>query len=98
MTTSLMRLVIACVLCGASLAAFAAHGGSRGLAGGMSFGHMSAAGVTNTNGPNAADRDKGQARAEDRMSAAGASHQRAHQAHGKGKRHRPQALLTEQQR
>ncbi len=87
-----MKLLIACLLAGASLAAYAGHGG--GAAGGMSSGHMSAAGLANTNSPNAADRDKGRARAEDRRSAAAAEH--AHRTRGKGKAHRTQALLNEQ--
>jgi hypothetical protein len=40
--------------------------GSRGGAGGQSASHMSAQGLANTNGPNAADRDFGAKRAADR--------------------------------
>jgi hypothetical protein len=48
---------------------------------------MSSQGLTNTNGPNAADRDKGQARAEDRRSASGLAHHQVtkHASHGKKK-------------
>ena len=92
-------VVVACLLAGASVSAFAGHGGGGGSPGGMSSGHMSGAGLRNTNGPEAADRDKGLARAEDRMSAEGASHEKAQQAQGKGKRHhRSPAALTGQQR
>ena len=38
---------------------------------------MSSQGAANTNSPNAADRDKGLARAEDRMSAQGLAHEKA---------------------
>jgi hypothetical protein len=54
----------------------------------MSSQHMSASGMSNTNGPDAIDRDKGVARAEDRRSDRGASHERAKQSHGKAKPHR----------
>ncbi|KGW85602.1 hypothetical protein [Burkholderia pseudomallei] len=43
-------------------------GGAGGNAGGMSAGHMSRAGMTNTNGFDSGDRDKGIARALDRAS------------------------------
>ena len=45
--------------------------------GGASASHMSAQGKANTNGPNAADRDKGLDRAEDRKSAQGLAHSKA---------------------
>lgn len=94
-----LAVVAACLLAGASLAVFAAPGGGGGGApGGMSGGHMSAAGLTNTNGPQATDRDKGQERAEDRRSAAGASHEKAQPAQAKSKRHHPPAPSTGQQR
>jgi hypothetical protein len=48
-----------------------------GHAGGASAGHASAQGSANSNGPNAADHDTGQARAEDRRSAQGAAHSQA---------------------
>ncbi|MFM0028798.1 hypothetical protein PQR70_21335 [Paraburkholderia madseniana] len=44
----------------------AGHGGLGGNAGGMSAGHMSSKGVSNTNGFSSADRDAGLARAADR--------------------------------
>lgn len=85
-----LTIAAACLLAGASTATFAAPDGKGGSPGGMSSSHMSGSGLTNTNGPEAADRDKGQARASDRRSAAAASHGKAHQAHGNDKRHRPQ--------
>lgn len=101
-----LAVAAACLLAGASLAAFAApHGGgapggraSAGTPGGMSAGHMSATGLANTNGPQAADRDKGLDRAEDRMSAEGASHEKAQAAQAKSKRHRPPAETAAQPR
>jgi hypothetical protein len=59
-------------LCATSVPAFARGGG----AGGASMGHISSQGITNSNGPDSADRDKGRARAEDR----------AHE-HGKSQKH-----------
>ncbi len=67
-----------------------------GPSGGMSAGHISASGIANTNGPNSLDRDKGFERAEDRMSVEGASHEKAHQRHEKGKHERPQIKLDEE--
>lgn len=103
-----LAVAAACLLAGASLAAFAApHGGgggapgggvSAGTPGGMSAGHMSATGLANTNGPQAADREKGLDRAEDRMSAEGASHEKARAAQAKSKRHRPPAETAAQPR
>jgi len=61
--------------------------------GGQSAAHMSAQGLANTNGPNAADREKGRARAEQRMSDQGLAHSKAgahatntHAAKSKGKK------------
>lgn len=51
--------------------------GMHGNFGGNSSSHISAQGMANTNGPNAADRDTGTARAEDRMSASGLKHSHA---------------------
>lgn len=93
-----LAVVAACLLAGASLAVFAAPGGGGSAPGGMSGGHMSAAGLANTNGPQATDRDKGQERAEDRRSAAGASHEKAPPAPAKSKRHHSPAPSTGQQR
>lgn len=68
-------LVLTLMAAGAMTVAVApsfARGGNA-HPGGASASHMSAQGVANTNGPNAADRDKGLDRAEDRMSAQGAA-------------------------
>jgi hypothetical protein len=61
--------------------------GANAKPGGASASHMSSQGLANTNGPNAADRDKGQARAEDRRSANGLGHHKVtmHASHGKKK-------------
>ena len=45
--------------------------------GGVSASHMSPQGAANTNGPNAVDREKGLARAEQRRSASGTAHEKA---------------------
>jgi hypothetical protein len=50
---------------------------SNGNPGGHSASHISSQGLANSNGPNAADRDKGLARAEDRRSAQGSTHEKA---------------------
>ena len=70
------------LLSGLSIFAYA-HGGSAGggNAGGMSSSHISSHGLSNTNGPNALDRDRGRTRAEDRMSHQGLSHAKAGQRH-----------------
>ena len=47
-------------------------------AGGMSSSHMSTQGMTNTNGPDASDRDTGTAHAMERMNANGLDHNKAH--------------------
>jgi hypothetical protein len=49
--------------------------------GGMSSEHMSDQGQANTNGPNATDRDTGLDRSEDRASAEGLKHGKAHRSH-----------------
>jgi len=54
--------------------------------GGASASHMSPQGAANTNGPNAVDREKGLARAEQRRSASGAAHQKATTHANKGKK------------
>nr|WP_316669371.1 hypothetical protein [Ralstonia sp. LMG 19083] len=56
-------------LCATSVPAFARGGGA-------SMGHIRSQGITNSNGPDSADRDKGRARAADR----------AHE-HGKSRKH-----------
>lgn len=52
--------------------------------GGASAGHMSSAGLRNTNGPHSLDRDHGRARAADRT----ALHAVSQRHHGKIKPHR----------
>jgi hypothetical protein len=61
--------------------------GANANPGAASASHMSSQGLANTDGPNAADRDKGAARAEDRMSASGLAHHKStkHTSHGKKK-------------
>ncbi len=75
-----------------SIASARTDGG--GHSGGVSSGHVSEKSMANTNGLNAADRDKGLDRAEDRMNQQGIDHQKsgksvdaksAHSDHGKGK-------------
>ena len=65
MTMTSYRLVVG-ALAGALLVAPAAFAAGHGNAGGSSGAHMSSQGRANTNGPNAADRDFGRDRAEDR--------------------------------
>lgn len=63
-------------------------GGMGGSMGGMSGSHMSGSGLTNTNGPTAADRDLGRSRASDRRATDAArktSKDVADKAKGKGK-------------
>jgi hypothetical protein len=55
-------------------AGLAAGGGHTG---GSSGSHVSSAGMTNSNGPNSSDRDKGLARAEDRRSKEASLHSKA---------------------
>ncbi|WER49981.1 hypothetical protein CupriaWKF_23035 [Cupriavidus sp. WKF15] len=62
------------LLCAASVSAYA----KGGNAGGSSATHISNQGMANTNGPDAADRDKGQARSADRAHQHGKSGQHAH--------------------
>lgn len=85
-----LSIAIGCLLAAASATALAGHGSAgaaAGSAGGMSVGHMSSSGLSNSNGPEAADRDKGLARAEDRRSASGTSHEKAQHAGGKTRHH-----------
>lgn len=89
------RLVLATVsLLGAVAISAQARGGppagapsSARPSGGMSSNHVSMAGAANTNGPNSADRDKGQQRSTDRMSQQGLTHEKATTAHSKKKQH-----------
>lgn len=76
-TAILMMGLLACT----NAVVYARGGG--GPSGGMSSGHVSTEGVTNTNGPNAPDRDTGLSRAEDRMSAQGSAHEKAKAKHHK---------------
>lgn len=73
-------VVFACLVASSTVTA---HGGGSGSTGGMSPSNMSAAGLANGNGKHAADRDKGLARAEGRMSATGASHRNSKEKGGK---------------
>ena len=61
-------------------------GGGHGNAGGNSANHMSAQGMANTNGPNAANRAYGADRANQRASAQGLAHgkglSKTHTSHG----------------
>ena len=79
MLKKLMAISLTVLLASVSGLALAKQGGD---AGGKSDAHMSTAGATNTNGPEAVDRDKSQARAEDRRSDEGAEHDKAGK-HGK---------------
>lgn len=81
-----ISLIAAALLASLSVTAYAAHGGAGGgHMGGTSVQHMSSEGMTNTNGLNAADRDKGLARAADRRNAEATSHENADVAQGKHK-------------
>lgn len=92
MLKKLLSVVFSVALIGASGLALAKKGGE---AGGQSGSHISSEGVENTNGPNAADRDKGQERAEDRKTrdaldtdTSTDAHSHKHQNHGHhGKKH-----------
>lgn len=71
--TRLLSLIAIAILATGSMSAFAQRGGggggaggARGDFGGRSDSHISSQGLRNTNGPDAADRDKGRARAGDR--------------------------------
>ncbi|APC69081.1 MULTISPECIES: hypothetical protein [Ralstonia solanacearum species complex] len=71
------RWMVACavgLLCTVSMAAQA----KGGNAGGGSAARISSRGLANTNGPDAADRDKGRSRAADRAHQHGKSMQRKH--------------------
>lgn len=81
------------VLAGTGTVALARGGGAGGPGGGhadgMSSQHMGSQGMDNTNGPNAADRDKGLERAEDRMSEQGLAHSKADDAQSTTKHRSP---------
>ncbi|HYT15061.1 MAG TPA: hypothetical protein VEL80_01545, partial [Burkholderiales bacterium] len=66
------------MILGASGTCAYARGGAGGSpAGGMAGSHMSKQGLANTNGPMAADRDKGLDRAADRRNKEAAEHSKA---------------------
>jgi len=71
----MLSTILAALLGVAPAAAFARSANAN--PGGVSASHMSPKGAANTNGPNAVDREKGLARAEQRRSASGAAHQKA---------------------
>ena len=78
-----MRIILPAILALAMAAAPAAWARSdKANPGGQSASHMSAQGLANTNGPNAANRQKGLGRAEQRMSEQGLAHSKA-RAHAK---------------
>lgn len=60
----------------------AAGAGAGGNAGGSSSSHMSNEGLSNTNGPNASDRDTGLGRAEDRANEEGTENGKAFEQNG----------------
>ena len=72
---SLLSTLLMASFLGASLNALSATHSGGGAA--KPDSRMSNQGKANTNGPNSADRDIGQARAEDRRSAKGAEHEKA---------------------
>lgn len=68
-------IVTAMLLTSVSAVTFArGGGGGGGMPGGMPSNHISNAGLRNTNGPHAADRDKGLQRAEDRRNPRSLAH------------------------
>ncbi|AXE32020.1 hypothetical protein DK842_20240 [Chromobacterium phragmitis] len=73
------------VAAAAADAADGAHGGGAGHegAGGKSAEHMGSKGLANTNGPEAADRDHGLARAEDMQGKHAMKHKHGHKHHVK---------------
>lgn len=72
MLRKLLAVALTMALASVSGLALAKQGGN---AGGKSDMHMSTQGMDNTNGPNAADRDKGKERAADRQSAQAQTHE-----------------------
>ena len=75
MKRNFVPILLAAVMAVAPTTTFAK--GGHGNPGGQSASHMSSQGLANSNGPNAADRDKGLDRAEDRRSAQGQARQKA---------------------
>jgi len=70
--THVLSLLITAALCVTAAGAYAKGGG--GGAGGSSAGHISAQGLSNSNGHDSLDRDKGHARATDRASMHASKH------------------------
>ena len=108
MSKTLFTLVVAALVAAGGSVAYARGGGGMGgggmggemsgggmSGGGMSGGHMSQEGMANTNGPDAADRDKGMDRAEDRRNSSAAEHGKAT---AKKKTHRKGGDATSEQR
>lgn len=85
MSKLILTATLALFLAAGSNSAFARPGG--GNPGGQSEGHMSTEGMMNTNGPDAADRDKGKDRAEDMHEKHAQGHMDKHHEHGKGHHH-----------
>lgn len=82
-----LSLLAASVIASISLTAFAAHNGAGGgHMGGVSAQHMNSKGLSNTNGPEAVDRDKGLSRADERRNASAALHEHAATAQGEHKK------------
>jgi hypothetical protein len=84
MKSTALSIILAASIAIAPIAALARS--SNANPGGASASHMSSQGLANTNGPNAADREKGLDRAQDRMSAQGLAHEKA-TAHHKATTH-----------
>lgn len=66
LTACATAIVLTLGMVGAADAKGGGGGGGGGMGGGMSGSHMGGSGMTNTNGPTAADRDTGKAHASDR--------------------------------
>ena len=79
-------IITAMLLTSASVATFAHGGGggsapSGGMSGGMSSQHIGSEGLKNTNGPDAADQDRGLGHAGDRMNHEGLAHEKTKKMH-----------------
>ncbi|HJW26688.1 MAG TPA: hypothetical protein VJ576_17455 [Rhodocyclaceae bacterium] len=82
-----LSLLAAGLLASLTLTAYAGPNGAGGKhMGGMSADHMSSKGMSNTNGPDSADRDKGLARADERRSDSAAMHEKADTAQAEHKK------------
>ena len=75
MKRNVVPIILAAAMAVAPATTFAKGGHAN--PGGQSASHMSSQGLANSNGPNAADRDKGLDRAEDRRSAQAQTHKKA---------------------